>query len=114
MRKNDIETILPEFAKAVNEEKSDTILFHHVAFSNEEYELLGAAIKYATSKGKNVQVISDNYPDEKLREKLEKSTFDFFKNSIVLSLENGLQSENTELFCSSKHIICDNLAKTPP
>ena len=91
MRKNDIETILPEFAKAVNEEKSDTILFHHVAFSYEEYELLGAAIKYATSKGKNVQVISDNYPDEKLREKLEKSTFDFFKEgtrnkqSIILT-----------------------------
>ena len=74
MRKKDIETILPEFAKVVNNEQGETILFHHVAFSNDECELLGAAIKYATSKGKNVQVICDNYPDKDLMKKLEDST----------------------------------------
>jgi len=39
---------------------------------------LGAAIKYATSKGKNVEIISDLYPNNLLIEKLNNSE-DFIK-----------------------------------
>jgi hypothetical protein len=93
MKKNDIETILPEFAKVVNQEQGETILFHHIAFSSEEYELLGAAIKYATSKGKNVQVICDNYPDKDLMKKLEDSTAQIkkrgsYKEESILATSN--------------------------
>ena len=73
-----IELELPEFANAVNNEKGDKILFHHQAFKTTENELLGAAIKYATSKGKNVEIISDLYPDNLLLEKLNNSE-DFIK-----------------------------------
>jgi collagenase-like PrtC family protease len=53
-------------------------VFHHKAFKTTENELLGAAIKYATSKGKNVEIISDLYPNNLLIEKLNNSE-DFIK-----------------------------------
>lgn len=52
-----IEVSLPEFVKAVETENADTIILHQTAFSENEIELLGAAIKYAGYFNKNITVI---------------------------------------------------------
>lgn len=89
MKKNDIEKVLPDFAKAVKSGKGEKIVFHHVAFSSDEYELLGAAIKYATSNGVNVEIISDSYPDKMLLNDLE--------NSLEILKKDGTRKEQAIL-----------------
>lgn len=84
-----IEEILPEFVEMVKSEAGDKILFHHSAFNENEHELLGAAIKYATLNGKNVEIISDQYPDEQLNKKMSYASDTVIvrnnKESIVLT-----------------------------
>jgi len=54
---------LPEFAKACADE-AELVLLHQDAFAadyqEEEYRLLGMAIKYAGLRGKEVRVIGKN------------------------------------------------------
>jgi hypothetical protein len=54
---------LPEFAKACGDE-ADLVLLHQDAFAadyqEDEYRLLGMAIKYAGLRGKEVRVIGKN------------------------------------------------------
>jgi len=53
---------LPEFAKACADE-AELVLLHQDAFADyqeEEYRLLGMAIKYAGLRGKEVRVIGKN------------------------------------------------------
>ena len=58
-----IRTALPEFAKACADE-ADLVLLHQDAFAadsqEDEYRLLGMAIKYAGLRGKEVRVIGRN------------------------------------------------------
>ena len=58
-----IRTKLPEFAKACADE-TDLVLLHQDAFAadyqEDEYRLLGMAIKYAGLRGKEVRVIGKN------------------------------------------------------
>ena len=58
-----IRTKLPEFAKACADQ-TDLVLLHQDAFAadyqEEEYALLGMAIKYAGLRGKEVRVIGKN------------------------------------------------------
>ena len=58
-----IRTKLPEFAKACADE-AELVLLHQDAFAadyqEDEYMLLGMAIKYAGLRGKEVRVIGKN------------------------------------------------------
>lgn len=67
-----IEHYLPEFIKAVAKlkterdgEKGDILILHQDAFAagydDDEYMLLGMAIKYAGLRGVNVQFIGENH-----------------------------------------------------
>ena len=56
--KDYIKEKLPEFYKAVTQKECTVIIIHNWAFLHDEYKLLGMAIKYACSKGKDVTVIS--------------------------------------------------------
>jgi len=58
-----IRTRLPEFAKACADD-TELVLLHQDAFAadyqEDEYKLLGMAIKYAGLRGKEVRVIGKN------------------------------------------------------
>lgn len=56
----DIEKELPEFYAICNSDENIDIVLSHRAFGNEENELLGAAIQYACSKGKNVTIVGNS------------------------------------------------------
>lgn len=51
---------LPEFVKACEAKGADTILMDQAAFSSNEAELLGQAIKFAGEHGKTVTIPSPN------------------------------------------------------
>lgn len=59
----EIETVLPEFARACRE-GADAVIIHQDAFAadyqDQEYVLLGKAIKFAGLHGKEVRVIGRN------------------------------------------------------
>lgn len=76
-----IEMELPEFAKGVHRSLSDKSIpqmtFSHAAFSENEYELLGSAVKYCWYKRINVIVlgeVSNELNIESLRNRLENGT----------------------------------------
>ena len=60
----DIEKMLPEFARACRNPGAPVVVMHQDAFAadyqEEEYKLLGMAIKFAGICGKEVQVIGTN------------------------------------------------------
>jgi hypothetical protein len=55
---------LPDFAKACADDEAELVLLHQDAFAadyqEDEYALLGMAIKYAGLRGKEVRVIGKN------------------------------------------------------
>jgi len=53
-----IEKELPEFVKAVKYEEANTICVHQSAFSENDLELLGAAIKYAGYFNKDINIFA--------------------------------------------------------
>jgi hypothetical protein len=61
MFNTDIEKELPDFAKAVAQAKENNvedIILHHSAFDETETDLLGRAIKYATTRGVNIIIVA--------------------------------------------------------
>jgi hypothetical protein len=58
-----IEINLPDFARMIynycKEKKAEAILMHHSAFSEDEYDLFGSAVKFAAIKGCNLLIICD-------------------------------------------------------
>jgi hypothetical protein len=60
----DIEKMLPEFARACRAPGTPVVVMHQDAFAadyqDEEYKLLGMAIKFAGICGKEVQVTGTN------------------------------------------------------
>ena len=61
---------LPEFVEMVNQaikqKSADFIVIYHQAFSENEYDLFGSAVKFATMKGCNVCIICDEGAGEKM------------------------------------------------
>lgn len=66
---------LPDFAEACNDPSADVVMMHQVAFaydqSNEEYLLLGMAIKYAGLKNKEVRIVC-NKPSNDIIDSISK------------------------------------------
>jgi hypothetical protein len=53
-----VENELPEFVKACKSDKADLIILCQESFTDNEIELLGAAVKYAGYNKKNLTIIA--------------------------------------------------------